>query len=538
LSCAPVGACGSFAQTHASSGIGVLYTAPATPGNVVLTATSVTNPSRSTSGTITVTSAASQTLAPGNYVFSISGTDKNQSFYSAAGAFTVGSNGAITGGEEDFVDATHQHAGLGISSGTYTTSGSGSGNLSITLTTTPTMIGVNGVETLNVALVSKVKGLVTEFDSFATSTGTFDAQPNPLVTASGGYAFYSIGQDAAGLPMTIGGVFDVDAPPSISGNGSVFDVNDGGTLYLDESFQSGTVVGPDSFGRVVIDLYPAVTSLEKSAFALSGYMIDATHIQFVEGGDVLHGVTGGMALGQGNNTGTFNGTSFSGSYVFGASGLEHTGGEIQLAGLLTADADNTLSGNLSSNNLSAQTAQGGSAITGGTYTAGPEGRVTVTGLAAGANFTYNLILYLTGDGHALLTSADSGEVLAGEAFQRSGTAPFTASSFAGSYATSVAEFTSADLNFAGNGLVVADGVSSFKGNLDLNEQDLPVSDLPVTGTFTANAKGIFTGNVSGLYTTNTAFPVDFTYYVVDPALVLGIETDATQETLVYFELQQ
>jgi hypothetical protein len=103
---------------------------------------------------------------------------------------------------------------------------------------------------------------------------------------------------------------------------------------------SGTVSDPDSFGVVTLDLNAGFAG---APIQFKGYMVDATHIKLIEsdntvgGNDV--GATSGLAIAQ-SAPGSFDLTSFSGSYVFGVSGADiFSGPEATLAtaGVFTAD---------------------------------------------------------------------------------------------------------------------------------------------------------------------------------------------------------
>ncbi|HTU35739.1 MAG TPA: hypothetical protein VMF66_18195, partial [Candidatus Acidoferrum sp.] len=134
-SCTPSGACGSFNPTSTASAAATTYTAPAaipSGGKVTVTATSVTDTTKSASAMITITAPSGPTLSDGSYVFSLSGMNTAPEPYSVAGVFTVKS-GAITGGEQDFV-ACCQNATDLINPTGSSLSTTASGNLQITLT--------------------------------------------------------------------------------------------------------------------------------------------------------------------------------------------------------------------------------------------------------------------------------------------------------------------------------------------------------------------------------------------------------------------
>jgi hypothetical protein len=203
-----------------------------------------------------------------------------------------------------------------------------------------------------------------------------------------------------------------------------------------------------------------------------------------------------------------------------------------------------VSGTLSYNDLKTQTPQGGSTlVSGATYSVASTGDVTLTGLTGiadittGTTFTYNLQLYLTGDGNALVISMDTADVLAGRGFLQTGGGSFNAASFSGSYALNVVQkLPIPPFERDGVGTIAADGVATLTGFVDLNELH-PTTDVLLTGTFAANPNGVFTGTISGISSIDA--PSDnFTYYLVDTTQVLAIETDTDQLTLGYFELQQ
>jgi hypothetical protein len=528
--------------------------ANATAGAFTVTASSTSLTSVNFTETNTTVVASGPLTPNSNYTFSLTGADAN-GFYTVAGTFSVGSDGAtITQGEQDFSDFNIFATDL-ISGGSAVTSSNG--NVIITLTTcaatnctsTDTSIGVSGVETLDATLISSSKALVIEFDSSASSSGELDIQATNLVTPTGGFAFYITGLDANGSPISIGGVIDVDSAGGISGNHSIFDVNDDSSLSPLQPFTASTVQGPDQYGLVTFTLNSSFYG--SPGIVVDGYMVDANHIRLVENFlvDNLSGTTGGFARAQ-TGTGSFSTASISGSsHVFGTAGSDFVSGAQQVAGVLTFNANGTVSGNLSYNDLTFQNAQGGSTLAAGTYTIDPSGtgidggtgRVTVTGLAdstTSPTFTYNLQLYLTGDGHATVISMDSADILAGQSVQQA-SGSFTAASFDGSYAFNVGQVVLSGTSLFeqdGVGPVAAGGVGgTLNGFLDVNESGTPVTDLALSGNFAVSStNSVFTGT-----TTDPVFGGSdlFTYYLVDTTSVVAFENDNFQLTLGLFDLQ-
>ena len=558
--CAPANSCGTFSSPGSLTGVTNTYTTPTavpTGNTVTITATSVTDTSQSASATVIVTNVVATTLAAGNYVFSLSGADSNGSFYSVAGAFTVASGGAITTGEQDFVDATIAvHDPIGSCSNCISTTSDG--NIQITLNTGDVNLGPGGnngagtgTETLDASLVSSSKAVLTEFDSWASASGELDLQTANPATPLGAYAFFTTGLDASDAPVSIGGVINVGNAGGISGTGSIFDINDEGVPSSAQTFTASTVSSPspDGLGMVTFTLNSSLfaNASDIPGIVLVGYIVDDTHIRLVENwtADELGGTTGGTALGQ-TGAGAFSTSSISGSsYVFGTDGQDFVSGAQQLAGLLTFNSDGSVSGNLSFNDITSQSPQGGSTLaTGATYSVDPTGDVTVTGLTdATGDFTYNLQLYLTGAGHALVISMDAADVLAGLGYQQTGS--YTAASFSGTYALNVIQQVPPDstpFEQDGVGTVAADGMGTLIGFTDLDEA-LPTNDLPLSGTFSPNANGVFTGTITGISSTSATNADNFTYYLggVNGAVANGavaIENDTDQLTLGIFQIQQ
>jgi hypothetical protein len=538
--------CGGFSSTTTPSGTATTYTAPATipsGGTVTVKATSVTDATKSVSASITITAAT--TLADGTYVFSLAGQNFNgQYIYYVAGAFTVAS-GTITAGEQDFIDyANPTSLTDAISGGTVTTTADG--NLQITLTTADNAVGVSGVETLNGTLVSASRALISEFDASATSSGELDLQTSASA-GQGGYAFFVNGGDAFGCPSSFGGVVNVDGPGTISGTGSVFDINDAcdGVLLTNQPIDPSTVSSPDAFGRVQISL--ALTTSGVGGIGLVGYIIDGNRIRLVENSldpnDVFFGVTGGTAFAQGANTGTFTNTSIEGSsFVFGTNGQD-INGYFQIAGVLTTNVDGTtVNGTLNFNDLTGTGAQAPLAFT-GTYTVDPTGRVTLSNLTDGATFAYNAQLYLDGNGHGTFITVDNTDTVAGYAFPQTGGGSFTAGSFAGNYGMDTTGYGLPIFfgpEFDTIGPATSDGVSAVTGTFDqniLNGAQTPGLTL-TDGFSTVDPSGFLTGTMTGLDVTTTTNTGNFSYYLIDTTKVVAIQTDPNQLTLGYFELQQ
>jgi len=490
-------------------------------------------------------------LADGNYVFWLGGQDAFGNYY-VSGVLTL-AGGAVVGGEQDFVDEIVYGVADGINSVGSSVSTTPDGNLLITLNTTDGDVGANGVETFNgsVLPLNPNKAFITEIDD-ARGGGELDLQTSTSVPPPPiGYAFAVNGIDINEDGLALGGVITVDSVGNISGTNSIFDANDAGSgsNFQGETFAASTVSGPDSFGRVLFTLNPT-DSADFPQIILAGYVVDADHVQLVESPDSFAGTLGGTALGQ---TGNFNSASMSGqSYVVSLNGFEVTS-TLQAAGLVTFNADGTLSGFINYNDLTGTGSQAPSAVTGGTYTVASTGNVTLTGVTDG-KVSFNLHLYLNGNGHSLTVSTDTNDVLTGFGLQQS-SGPFLSGSLNGTYTLGL---TGTNLNeteefyAAGPSTATGNG-GTISGMVDLGllfasgtvaHAPVPVAGAPVSGHFSSSSNGVFTGTITGVdLTTCPLFDSEgsgctsdaFTYYLINTAGDnISIETDTNQLTLGYF----
>ena len=336
------------ATTDANGNASITCTANSTAGgpyNVTASATDATAPAN-----FALTN--NPVVTAGNYVFSVSGQDSGgTNYYAAVGALTIDSNGNVLGGEEDYNDA------FGITSpgepdpdtiaagGTLVvdpTTGIGI----LTITSSYTSVGVSGVQTFAVQVVNPNHALITEFDGFATSSGSLDLQTVTGINA-GNFAFAMSGVDSGYNSWDFGGVFTSD-----TGAGLV-DMNDNGTVSTGNAFTS-TSGGPDAFGRNVI-------TVSSPAISLATYPVGPEVMRMIDVDTTDAAV--GSAYGQGSAT--FDNTSLTAgvfaeigqwSYTFATVGEFATDG-----------AGNITSGLADDNELDWGTQTLGDDITGSTY---------------------------------------------------------------------------------------------------------------------------------------------------------------------------
>jgi hypothetical protein len=440
-------------------------------------------------------------------------------------------NGVITAGEQDFIDHANGYNNQLVASGSaLTTAG---GNVQIVLNTGNSSIGVSGRETFRGTRVSASRVLISEFDTFGAGTGSIDLQTS-TAAPSGGYAFNLIGlngRSSTAAPLCIGGVLDITGT-SISNTGSVFDYNENGSGGQSQTFSSGTLTAPDSFGRLTFTLTPS----SATGFALTGYIVGANRIQLVEAsGDLLKGDLGGTALGQGSHTGNFTATNAGNTtYVFTGAGVDFINPSTQnlhAAGSFTLNTDGSVTGTLALNDV--VSVHNTAAIQTGRYTVDPTGRVSVFGITPSLSLTpFSFQLYLDGNGNALELGVDQSQLNAGMAYQQTATSAL----FAGSYALSGQGFgvlTNSQPAWGAAGPVTVTS-NSFTGFTDYTIQGgtTPTSNVSLTGTETSATPLLaLTGlNAGSAQTSNS-----YTYFVIDNTRVIAIETDPQQLGLLLLE---
>lgn len=495
-------------------------------------------------------------LSAGNYTFQVTGTDGEGLPYSMAGVFTLASPGTITAGEFDFTDYNYQVSAEQMSAGGTVLTNT-AGNQVISLITGDTYINYGGgTVTLEAALpsLSATTGTLAEVDGWASGSGDLNLQTSTTFCASVpcSYAFFGSGTDINQAPAAYGGIITVDGAGvvstntstwGISGNSSIWDINDGNNPTPGNAFTASTVTSPspNPFGMVTFSLFTS-QSATVPAFVIDGYMIDANHLRLVENwsGDDFGGVTSGAATAQ-IGAGGFSGASVAGiTYVFGVAGSD-ANGPLQSAGVIGFDsADSNITGNVSWNDIAGQAPQGGTTLAAatGTYAvdAGGLGDVTVTNITdstTSPTLAYNFQMYLTGYGDAYVISMDSTDVQAGRSAQQAN--GLSASSFSGNYAVGLGQYIpSVPFEQDLTGLITADGVGTFSGSVDVNVAALiPADDLPITGTFAVSStNGLWTGTIADPVVSGQMDSV--TYYVIDPTQGVVIENDNTQLTLGYY----
>jgi hypothetical protein len=417
-------------------------------------------------------------------------------------------------------------------------------------------LGASGVETLGVQFVNTSHALIIQFDGSATSSGSMDLQTLSSTLNDGNYAFTLSGVDVDDLSIVFGGVF------SIAGSGTTlsgtFDVDDAGattTPTLGTTF-TGTITGPDSFGRGTI----TGSGLPAS---LNYYVVGPEAIRIIDVDSTDSAV--GSAFGQG--TGTFSNASL-GSSVFGVESNSE-GSLYAAAGMFTTvPGSGTFTGVADDNEYDNATILPAASIAGSysiasngygslTITAGDLGDVSVLGI-----YMTDPLLNLSdpnnttsGLGGALVADLDGANPTTG----LNGTGVLipqtdtSRASFAGSYAFGAQVFNVArggplgdEFDFVGQGFVSGHALSDAPGLL--NDPffifNATLSDGTDTATFSGAASpdpdnaGRYT--ISPLGIVVAADPQNFNtvVYQANGAQLLWLDENANGRSVFLGSLQQ
>ena len=215
----------------------------------------------------------------GTYVFSVSGTDANGDPYTIAGTFTANGSGGngkggITGGTIDINDPSVLSppaidASINSNS-TYSVGIDGRGQAVIGVT----IPGISNFPnlTFDFVLSSSSHGLITEFDTYGSASGTLDLQASG-VTPSGSYAYSFSGATSSGAAFASVGNFTLGSGGAITAG--LADFNNGAL----------TISAGQTLGGTVAVSSPPSTVLSTSQYPtldFDVFPIDATHLKFIE----------------------------------------------------------------------------------------------------------------------------------------------------------------------------------------------------------------------------------------------------------------
>ena len=462
----------------------------------------------------------------GTYVFSVSGTDAAGAPYAIVGSFTANGSGGnglggITGGTLDLNDPGIPTlvSNATINSGSnYKVNVDGRGQASLITST------AFGTITLDFVLQDRSHGLVTEFDSNGTGSGTLDVQ-TAGTSPVGSYAFIFFGTDvSSGFadPFATVGNFAVGAGGTISG---MEDFNDNSFAYTSQGLSGQVILGPATTPLTTL------TTTQFGTQTYDVYAIDASHLKFIEMD--ASATLSGDAYSQ---TGT---TVPTGALAFTVAGaFPSTTAPSVVGGFMVTDgAGNITAASTEDANIGGTISQSPISFT-AQYTAAGTGRFTLgnfAGFTAGS-----LYAAYPSSGGLLLLEIDNGGVMSGAAYP-----PQISTSFNGS--------AGYGLNFSGVNLVanvevddIAEFASSTSGTTVTGIVDenygpggFPNYNLPLSGTYAlpdSNGRGQIAANAGNNSNSTINGGFGITFYTVDGTTFPFVETDANGQvaTGVFF----
>jgi hypothetical protein len=445
----------------------------------------------------------------GTYVFSVIGSDVNAFPVEMTGTLTADGNGGITGGVFD----VNNPQGLGV--GNLSVASGSSYQITADGRGTATVKTSSGIFGFDFVLTSSTHGLIIEFDTGATGSGTLDLQTTVDQTSlAGSWALSMTGFDGSVNPMGTLAGFTLDASGNLS-NG-IQDINDSQTV-LTQLALSGVVpvgaAGAPGAGQLVTE-----TSLGTLQFDV--YAIDANHLKFIEVDNVAY-LTGDAfpqqtSVPTGTNVFTLAGVDF----------LANPTGPFVAGGFLVTDGNGNISSSSSEDLNDVGNVTTGIGFAGFYDTALVNGRATLTLTGfnnATLSNTTTFAAYPSVGGLQLL-EIDANGITSGSALLQSSTALASGQGYGLNLSAAnqtaeeddIAEFTNTN--------------GSFSGIVDFNDSGVLDPGRSFKATYAADSSNSGRGQV-----TSSAF--NLISYVVDSSTTVFIEQDTTQLGLGTYQVQ-
>ena len=473
----------------------------------------------------------------GNYVFSVTGTandSPSNDFVTIMGSFTADGSGNITGGVLDQNSTATNGLILDtITSGTYSVGADGrpSGSSSVPGGLLTLQTQNSGTFLFDYVLTSSTHGLLTEFDSFGSASGSLDLQANVSQADLNGqsYAFNFTGSSGFGtnlcglatsgssVPFATVGAFTLDSNGTVASG--VEDFNNNCT-------SSGSTNLAITGGDIDLSTLPGTAALTTGTgtsaitYTFDVYPIDPTHLKFIEidtqpmlAGDAF---TQTSSIPSGNN-------------VFTMAGFDIAlGGPFTAAGIFDFDSN----GNIKSDSVE-DVNDAGSIGEVGSIAGGPAitaisppltgGRTEITfvtgfvngnnGLACSSDCIF--AAYPSTGGLQMLEIDDAGAT-SGIAYAQTGTILASGEGF-GMNMTGVTTNSAEDdiAQFTNNN-------GSFSGIIDINDQGATSFKNSYSAAYAADSAVPGRGSISP-----NNFGFFLTTYVVDSSTAVAVSSDQT-----------
>jgi len=464
------------------------------------------------------TGGSSNTLIKGSYSFLFNGFDDNGTVM-IGGNFSADGNGNITSGEEDINRFSGVVTGSSLT-GFYSLGADGRGTMQLTATNSKLaqfisnyLLAIDSSGNLHV-----IENDTTGAVGIGITHGSGIMKPTAggfsAANLSGNYAFEFSGRDFLAAPAVLAGVVHADGSGTFTPGTA--DFNDA-SVYSSQLSLTGTYFMFSSVEGQATMVFEPQTG-ESITLTLNFNFVTPQDILFMEvdtgtSTSPFPRLSGEMLL-QDSAT-QFNQSVLQGSGIATGTGLDAANSTV-FAGILAStlgDGNATLSytqndaGTVTANSLSV------------TYSVLQNGRVGFAFPGLVPADTRLAAAYLIGPNQGFIIGSDAA-VTYGRLEQQTG-APFSASSFQGSYALFAPK--EADTNVTNMiGQVASTGGGTLTGTLDeFIPPSSPTMDLSLSGSYTVASDG------SGTLTTNrpTGFPANLVLYVVSPSAVRMIPTD-------------
>jgi hypothetical protein len=463
----------------------------------------------------------------GTYVFSSTGLDSSTAplFSTMVGSLTANGSGSITGGLVDLIGVNvgvSSPAAQPITGGSYSVGTDGRGQIKFDTTTRAGAITI----TLDFVLISNSHGLVTEYDSNGTGSGTIDLQR--AVTQgqlAGSYALSVSGTAANGTsPTATVGAF------TLKSNGAI-------SAGQEDVMNAGAYSGaPDQIltkSAVTIGTTRATATIASSAgtsYTFDVYPIDSGHLKFIENDSQF--LVSGDAYSQGSSIPT-------GQLVFTLAGEDIGGLPLDSGGWLTTSGVSITAG-LEDFNDAGSVSQANRVSGGFSALSGGRSVLSLSGFVNGAaNYnpgTYRFAAYpfISGGGGSgiQLLEIDGLGTTSGAAYAQTSTTLAASQEYG-------LNLSGLNLNEVGLDDVIGieeDDIAEFtttasnlSGLIDIHDAGTLTSDKTLTGSFPA------TVDSNGRGTASTSL-FNFDFYVVNSSTYLLLLTDSQIGTGI-FELQ-
>ncbi len=488
-------ACGAVSATSTASGAPTTYEAPSavpTGGAILVTATSVTDPTKSASATVTITSGVNNAGLNGDYAFTFTGVNTSGSFaFAGVGRFTADGAGNVTKGEVD-VNASQYPGPVVVQeslTGTYAIGADNRGVMNWDIPAGGSSGGTQRFAKITFALMADGSAVLSVFDTLGGRTelasGTMekaDTTVNSVAKITGDYAFGVAGVDHSNNRVAFAGRLTADGAGNFSNVAA--DINASGSNSSAIVTLATYSISDSSTGRGSINM-TALLGVVPTSFNFVFYVVNSGKIFAMETHPytVSAPLLNGVLLQQQTPAGGFSNASLNGGMVIYLTGRSVCGSATgpapnALAGLFTADGkgaftrtyDQNCGG--TSNSISDQP---------GIYSVVGNGRTCIT------TPTTDTVAYVVNSNQAFILGTDSSVLFGFGEPQAAG--PLSNSSVMGTYAG----FNSTMATFGAgtfSGEFTADGAGptgNITGTEDISNLSGPNSGVAFNATYSLSA---------------------------------------------------